>query len=97
MTLLALLLGRDPSVDGMKTGFTETAGDCLVSSAQRDLPNGKRRLLSVVLGAASREARAGESQKLLNWGYQAFDPVRLGIELAAALRALAHFRPHHPH
>jgi D-alanyl-D-alanine carboxypeptidase (penicillin-binding protein 5/6) len=72
-----LLLGRDASVDGMKTGYTETAGYCLVSSALRDFPNGKRRLLAVVLGTASREARAGESQKLLNWGYTAWDAVRL--------------------
>jgi len=72
-----LLLGRDPSVDGMKTGFTEAAGYCLVASAVRDLPNGKRRLVSVVLGTASREARAAESQKLLNWGFQAWDTVRL--------------------
>jgi D-alanyl-D-alanine carboxypeptidase (penicillin-binding protein 5/6) len=72
-----LLLGRDPSVDGMKTGYTETAGYCLVSSAQRDFPNGRRRLLGVVLGTASREARAAESQKLLNWGYTAWDAVRL--------------------
>ena len=48
-----------------------------MASAQRDFPNGKRRLLSVVLGTASREARASESQKLLNWGYTAFDAVRL--------------------
>jgi len=72
-----LLLGRDPSVDGMKTGFTEAAGYCLVSSALRDFPNGKRRLLVVVLGTASREARASESQKLLNWGFTAWDAVRL--------------------
>ncbi len=72
-----LLLGRDPTVDGMKTGFTDTAGYCLVASAVREMPNGKRRLLSVVLGTASREARAGESQKLLNWGFQAWDSVRL--------------------
>jgi D-alanyl-D-alanine carboxypeptidase (penicillin-binding protein 5/6) len=72
-----LLLGRDPSVDGMKTGYTDGAGYCLVASAVRDMPNGKRRLLSVVLGAASREARASESQKLLNWGFQAWDAVRL--------------------
>jgi D-alanyl-D-alanine carboxypeptidase (penicillin-binding protein 5/6) len=72
-----LLLGRDPTVDGMKTGFTDSAGYCLVASAQRELPNGKRRLLSVVLGAASRDARATESQKLLNWGWQAWDAVRL--------------------
>ncbi|MEJ6006031.1 D-alanyl-D-alanine carboxypeptidase family protein [Paucibacter sp. AS339] len=72
-----LLLRRDPSVDGMKTGYTEAAGYCLVSSAQREFPNGKRRLLSVVMGTASKEARASESQKLLNWGYSAFDAVRL--------------------
>ena len=72
-----LLLGRDPTVDGMKTGFTEAAGYCLVSSALRDTPAGPRRLLAVVMGTASREARAGESQKLLNWGWTAWDAVRL--------------------
>jgi serine-type D-Ala-D-Ala carboxypeptidase (penicillin-binding protein 5/6) len=80
-----LLLRRDPSVDGMKTGFTEAAGYCLVASAVREFPNlgqagaapGKRRLLSVVLNTNSMEARANESQKLLNWGFQAFDTVRL--------------------
>ena len=72
-----LLLRRDPTVDGMKTGYTEAAGYCLIASAQRDFPNGKRRLLSVVLNTTSMEARAGESQKLLNWGYQAFDAVQL--------------------
>jgi D-alanyl-D-alanine carboxypeptidase (penicillin-binding protein 5/6) len=80
-----VLLLRDPSVDGMKTGYTEAAGYCMVVSAQRDFPNlaatgtggGKRRLLSVVMGAASMDARANESQKLLNWGFQAFDAVRL--------------------
>ncbi len=72
-----LLLRRDPSVDGMKTGYTEAAGYCLIASAQREFPNGKRRLLSVVLNTTSMQARADESQKLLNWGYQAFDAVRL--------------------
>ena len=72
-----LLLRRDPSVDGMKTGYTEAAGYCLIASAQRDFPNGKRRLLSVVLNTTSMAARADESQKLLNWGYQAFDAIRL--------------------
>ncbi|MBK1686478.1 D-alanyl-D-alanine carboxypeptidase family protein [Rubrivivax gelatinosus] len=72
-----LLLGRDASVDGMKTGYTEAAGYCLVASAQRDMPNGKRRLLSVVMGTASMQARANESQKLLNWGYAAWDAIRL--------------------
>ena len=72
-----LLLGRDPTVDGMKTGYTDAAGYCLVATAAREMPNGKRRLLSVVLGTASREARAAESQKLLNWGWQAWDAIRL--------------------
>ncbi len=72
-----LLLGRDATVDGMKTGYTEAAGYCLVASSVREMPNGRRRLLSVVLGTASREARAAESQKLLNWGWQAWDAVRL--------------------
>ena len=72
-----LLLRRDPSVDGMKTGYTEAAGYCLIASAQRDFPNGKRRLLSVLLNTTSMAARADESQKLLNWGYQAFDAIRL--------------------
>ena len=72
-----MLLGRDPTVDGLKTGYTEAAGYCLVASAVRDMPNGRRRLLSVVLGTNSREARASESQKLLNWGWSAWDDVRL--------------------
>ncbi|MCZ8235190.1 MAG: D-alanyl-D-alanine carboxypeptidase family protein [Inhella sp.] len=72
-----MLLARDASVDGMKTGYTEAAGYCLVSSAQRSFPNGNRRLLSVVLGTASKVARANESQKLLNWGFSAWDGVRL--------------------
>ncbi len=72
-----MLLGRDPSVDGMKTGYTEAAGYCLVASAVHELPNGRRRLLSVVMGTASRHARAAESQRLLNWGFSAWDAVRL--------------------
>jgi D-alanyl-D-alanine carboxypeptidase (penicillin-binding protein 5/6) len=72
-----VLLLRDPTVDGMKTGYTEIAGYCLIASAQRDFPNGKRRLLSVVLNTTSMEARATESQKLLNWGFTAFDALRL--------------------
>jgi len=72
-----LLLRRDPTVDGMKTGYTDAAGYCLVASAQRNFPGGKRRLLSVVMGTASRESRAVESQKLLNWGYTTWDAVRL--------------------
>jgi D-alanyl-D-alanine carboxypeptidase (penicillin-binding protein 5/6) len=79
-----LLLRRDPTVDGMKTGYTEAAGYCLLATAQREFPNlgpaggaGKRRIMTVVLNTISMEARASESQKLLNWGFQAFDTVRL--------------------
>jgi serine-type D-Ala-D-Ala carboxypeptidase (penicillin-binding protein 5/6) len=71
------LLGRDASVDGLKTGYTDAAGYCLIATAKRSFPNGQRRLLSVVLGTASDEARANESQKLLNWGFTAFDAVKL--------------------
>jgi D-alanyl-D-alanine carboxypeptidase (penicillin-binding protein 5/6) len=72
-----LLLKRDPSVDGMKTGFTDAAGYCLLASAQREFPNGKRRLMAIVMGADSAQGRANETQKLLNWGFTAFDDVRL--------------------
>ncbi len=79
-----LLLRRDPTVDGMKTGYTDAAGYCLLATAQREFPNlgptggaGKRRIMTVVLNTTSMEARASESQKLLNWGFQAFDTVRL--------------------
>jgi serine-type D-Ala-D-Ala carboxypeptidase (penicillin-binding protein 5/6) len=67
------LLWVDPSVDGMKTGHTEKAGYCLITSARR----GERRLISVVLGTASEAVRATESQKLLNYGFQFYDTVRL--------------------
>jgi serine-type D-Ala-D-Ala carboxypeptidase (penicillin-binding protein 5/6) len=80
-----VLLLRDPTVDGMKTGYTEAAGYCLIASAAREFPNlapsgaggGKRRLLSVLLNTTSMNARADESQKLLNWGFTAFETVRL--------------------
>jgi len=73
-----LLLFRDPSVDGLKTGHTDAAGFCLIATAKRDAPGvGSRRLLSIVLGASSENARATESQKLLNWGYTAFDAIKL--------------------
>jgi len=67
------LLWVDPTVDGMKTGHTESAGYCLITSARR----GPRRFVSVVLGANSESVRATESQKLLNYGFQFFDTVRL--------------------
>jgi D-alanyl-D-alanine carboxypeptidase (penicillin-binding protein 5/6) len=67
------LLWTDATVDGMKTGFTEAAGYCLVASALR----GERRLVAVVLGAQSDMLRTSESQKLLNFGFQAFETRRL--------------------
>jgi D-alanyl-D-alanine carboxypeptidase (penicillin-binding protein 5/6) len=67
------LLGRDPFVDGMKTGFTESAGFCLVATAQRE----GRRVISVVIDAGSDSGRMAESQRLLNYGFEAFDTVKL--------------------
>ena len=67
------LLWLDPTVDGVKTGHTEAAGYCLIGSSKR----GPRRLLSVLMGATSESGRAQESQKLLNWGFQFFDAVKL--------------------
>jgi len=86
-----LLLFRDPSVDGLKTGHTDAAGYCMIATAKRDFASlgapgaaagtpaatGGRRLLSIVLGADSENARANESQKLLNWGYSATELVKL--------------------
>jgi D-alanyl-D-alanine carboxypeptidase (penicillin-binding protein 5/6) len=86
-----LLLFRDPTVDGLKTGHTDASGYCMIATAKRDFSNlvmagapvgtpaatGSRRLLSIVLGAESENARANESQKLLNWGYTAFEAVKL--------------------
>ncbi|WP_034694878.1 D-alanyl-D-alanine carboxypeptidase family protein [Acidovorax sp. NO-1] len=72
------LLFRDPTVDGLKTGHTAAAGYCLVATSKREFPGvGQRRLLSIVLGTASENARANESQKLLNWGYTAYEAVKL--------------------
>jgi len=67
------LLWLDPTVDGVKTGHTDAAGYCLISSAKR----GPRRLLSIVLGAANDGVRAQESLKLLNYGFQFYDAVQL--------------------
>jgi D-alanyl-D-alanine carboxypeptidase (penicillin-binding protein 5/6) len=67
------LLWLDPTVDGLKTGHSSAAGYCLIATAKR----GPRRLISVVLGAPSDSARSDDSLKLLNWGYQAFDTVKL--------------------
>ena len=73
-----LLLFKDPTVDGLKTGHTNAAGYCLVATAKRDFPNvGSRRLMAIVIGTSSEIARANEAQKLLNWGYTAFEAVKL--------------------
>ena len=72
------LLWLDPTVDGMKTGHTESSGYSMIASARR--PNGasgQRRLISVLSGASSDGVRTQESQKLLNWGFQNFDTVKL--------------------
>lgn len=71
------LLWLDPSVDGLKTGHTESAGYCLIASALRPEGSVQRRLISVVLGTASNKARTQESMTLLNWGFQNFETVRL--------------------
>ncbi len=68
-----LLLYRDESVDGIKTGHTESAGYCLVASAKRDT----MRLISVVMGTKSEKARAQESQKLLNYGFRFYETHQL--------------------
>ncbi len=77
------LLWIDPSVDGVKTGHTEAAGYCLIASSRR----GGRRLLSVLLGSTSEATRAQESLKLLNWGFQFFDSVKL-YPAGSAVRSL---------
>lgn len=78
------LLWLDESVDGVKTGFTDNAGYCLISSANRD----NRRVLSVLLGAKSANGRINESAKLLNWGYVAYDSV----QIVPANKVLANLR-----
>jgi serine-type D-Ala-D-Ala carboxypeptidase (penicillin-binding protein 5/6) len=67
------LLGRDPFVDGLKTGYTTSAGYCMVATAQRN----ERRLIAVVIDAGSENGRAVDAQKLLNYGFEAFDTIRL--------------------
>ena len=76
-----LLLWRDPSVDGIKTGHTSGAGYCLMASAKR----GDQRLISVVMGSTSEAQRASDSQALLNWGFRFFETH----ELYAALKQVA--------
>ena len=67
------MLWRDPSVDGIKTGMTDAAGYCLVSSAER----GEMRLISVLLGTRSDKARADATQALLNWGFRFYESHRV--------------------
>lgn len=68
-----LLLWRDPTVDGMKTGYTESAGYCLVTSAKR----GEMRLIAVLLGSSSHKTRATEGQAMLDYGYRFFETYKL--------------------
>ncbi|MGH1361510.1 MAG: D-alanyl-D-alanine carboxypeptidase family protein [Burkholderiaceae bacterium] len=73
------LLFIDSAVDGVKTGYTDAAGYCLIASAKRDQPASdfERRLLTVVLGTKSSKARVTQTQKLLNYGFQNFDALRI--------------------
>ncbi|MGH8788604.1 MAG: D-alanyl-D-alanine carboxypeptidase family protein [Cupriavidus necator] len=74
------LLYIDPTVDGVKTGHTKSAGYCLISSAKRPLanvPDGSRRLISIVIGTTTEQVRTQESLKILNYGFQFFDTLRL--------------------
>jgi serine-type D-Ala-D-Ala carboxypeptidase (penicillin-binding protein 5/6) len=76
------LLGKDPSVDGLKTGHTDAAGYCLVASANRD----GMRLISVVMGAPSERVREEASSALLNYGYAFFETVRIKTARATVLK-----------
>ena len=76
------LLEKDPTVDGLKTGHTDSAGFCLVTSSLRD----GMRLVSVVLGSTSMKARENASAALLNYGFSFYDTklvVKGGTELAS--------------
>jgi D-alanyl-D-alanine carboxypeptidase (penicillin-binding protein 5/6) len=72
-----LLLLRDPSVDGLQVAYADRLGYAMAATSRRPAGGSERRLVAVVVGAASAQARATETQKLLNWGYSAFDVVRL--------------------
>jgi D-alanyl-D-alanine carboxypeptidase (penicillin-binding protein 5/6) len=71
------LLWLDPTVDGLKTGHTSSAGYCLIATAHRPSAGTDRRLIAVVIGTVSDQVRTQEAQKLLNWGFQNFDTVKL--------------------
>jgi D-alanyl-D-alanine carboxypeptidase (penicillin-binding protein 5/6) len=81
-----LLLFRDPEVDGLKTGHTDSAGYCLISTKHHE----GRRVLSVVLGTASENARADESAKLLGYGLNFFDTTRLYAARQPVARAVVY-------
>jgi D-alanyl-D-alanine carboxypeptidase (penicillin-binding protein 5/6) len=66
------LLYTDPTVDGLKTGHTENAGFCLVASSKR----GNMRLISVVMGTNSMQARADQTRALFNWGFSSFETIK---------------------
>jgi D-alanyl-D-alanine carboxypeptidase (penicillin-binding protein 5/6) len=72
-----LLLLRDPSVDGLQVAYTDRLGYAMAATSRRPASGVERRLVAVVVGTPSLQARATETQKLLNWGYSAFDVVRL--------------------
>ncbi len=84
------LLWRDPSVDGLKTGHTDAAGYCLISSAQRH----GMRLISVVMGAPSDAARFNDSQSLLNWGYRYYHTYSLFKAHVPLIKARVYFAQH---
>jgi D-alanyl-D-alanine carboxypeptidase (penicillin-binding protein 5/6) len=71
------MLWLDPTVDGLKTGHTSTAGFSLITSAKRPIPGGERRLIALIIGSTSEQVRTQENQKILNWGFQNFDAVKL--------------------
>ncbi len=74
------LLWIDPTVDGLKTGHTQGAGYCLIASAKRPLQgvaDASRRLVSVMMGEEKEHERVQDSMKMLNYGYSAYDTVRL--------------------
>lgn len=71
------LLWLDPAVDGMVAGHTDSGGYSLIASARRESTGGERRMMSVIIGASSDQMRAQESLKLLNWGFESFDTVKI--------------------
>ncbi|EHK64177.1 D-alanyl-D-alanine carboxypeptidase [Achromobacter arsenitoxydans SY8] len=71
------LLWLDPSVDGLKTGHTDSAGYCIVATARRPNGDDQRRLITVVVGTTSDKVRTQESRELLEWGFQGFNTIKL--------------------